>query len=131
MNELINAIVGSQEFSEFLLTSVTTVVVAIVGFVAVQARKLIADNTTQTELTALNNIAAIAVTYVEQKFSDLGGPAKYAQAVALANSLIAEAGIKVTVQQLQAIIESAVYTEINSAPGNDPVEPSPSEDVEA
>lgn len=123
MNDLIQSIVGTQEFSEFLLTTVTTIVVAVVGFVAVRARKLIDDHTTTTELNALVGIAAIAVTYVEQKFNDLGGPAKYAHAVSVANSLLAEAGIKVTAQELQAIIESAVYTEINSAPGNDPVEP--------
>lgn len=123
MNELIAAIVGSQEFSEFLLTTVTTIVVAIVGWVGVQARAQVKAHTTETELTALNNIAAIAVTYVEQKFKDLGGPAKYDKAIRLANTLLEGAGIKVTAQQLQAIIESAVYTEINSAPGNDPVVP--------
>lgn len=122
MNELISALVGSQEFTEFLLTAVSTVVVAIVGAVAVKARQLVEANTTETELTALNSIAAIAVTYVEQKFNDLDGPVKYAEAVRIANGMLADAGLKVTAQQLQAIIESAVFTEL-SQPGTDPGEP--------
>lgn len=123
MEDFIKAIVGGQDFTAFLLSTTSTIVVAIVGWVAFQTRKFIAAHTTATELRALNDIAAVAVTYVEQKFNELDGPAKFARAKQLADSLIAAKGLKVTTEQLQAIIESAVFTEIDNAPGTDPVEP--------
>lgn len=123
MEDFIRAIVGGQDFTTFLLTTAATVATTLVGIVAFQVRKLVISKLSETDLTALNNIAAVAVTYIEQKFRDLDGPVKYAAAEKTINDFIATTGLKVTAEQLRALIESAVFTEINSAPGNDPVEP--------
>jgi len=111
----IMSVLGSPEFTALLLTVFAGVTTAVVGWVAVQFRKNILHQLSATDLTLLRSIAMVAVQYVEQKFKDLDGPAKLQVAIEAADKMIASYGLKVTIEQLTAIIEAAVYAEIAKA----------------
>ncbi|MCU0250208.1 MAG: phage holin family protein [Vicinamibacterales bacterium] len=103
---------GSPEFTAFLLTTFAGIVTAVVGWVGVQFRKRILRELSASDLALLRSIAVVAVQYVEQKFKEAEGPTKLAEAIRAANTMISSYGLNVTVEQLTAIVEAAVYAEI-------------------
>lgn len=103
---------GSPEFTGLLLTTFAGVVTAVIAWVARVFRQRILHDLSVTDYALLRDIAADAVLYAEQKFRDLDGPAKLAEAVKAANAMIASYGLSVTVEQLTQIIEAAVYAEV-------------------
>lgn len=107
----LQSILGSPEFTALLLTTFAGAITAIIGWVAVQFRKRILHDLSETDLALLRQIATVAVLYAEQKFKEADGPAKLAEAVKVANTMIASYGLIVTVEQLYAIVEAAVYAE--------------------
>lgn len=109
--DVLRALLGSPELTTLILGAFTSIVVAVVGRLAYQARLSLVAHLSASEFALLKSIAATAVQFTEQKFSDLGGPAKLEQALTAANVQIAAFGIKVTADQLLRIIEAAVYTE--------------------
>ncbi len=117
-------IIGSPEFTALLLTTFAGVVTAVVGWVGVQFRKRILRELSAADLALLRSIARIAVQYAEQKYRAADGPTKLAAAMAATNTMIASYGLRVTTEQLLAIVEAAVFAETihASLPAPDTVE---------
>lgn len=105
------SILSSPEFTALILTACATVTTAFVGWATVQFRKRVLHDLSATDLALLRQVATVAVQYAEQKFKEMDGPAKLAEAVNVANVMIASYGLDVTVEQLYAVIEAAVYAE--------------------
>lgn len=109
--DIIRAILGSPEFTVFVLTAFAAITTTIVGWVAVEFRKRISKQLSATDLALLRSIATVAVQYAEQKFKEQDGPAKLAAAIAAANTMLVAYGLNVKIEQLVAIIEAAVFAE--------------------
>lgn len=105
------SILGSDAFAQLVLQAVSVIAVSVVTWVAYQFRKRILHDISATDYELLRKIAADAVIYAEQKFKDADGPAKLAEAMKAADAMIASYGIQVTVEQLEKIVEAAVYAE--------------------
>ena len=91
--------------SQYGLEIVTTIVTAIVGYIAVVAKSLaqkyINDKTKK-------DVAKIVVSGIEQCYKALEGPQKLEKALEAASSMLAEKGIKVTEVELRMLLESAL-----------------------
>jgi len=116
------SIISSDAFTQLVLTTFAGIVTAAVGVIAYQFRTRILHDLSATDYALLREIAADSVIYAEQKFKDADGPAKLAEAMKAADAMIASYGIRVTVEQLEKIIEAAVYAETihASLPGDPP-----------
>ena len=91
--------------NQYGLEIVTTIVTAIVGYIAVVAKNLaqkyINDKTKK-------EVAKIVVSGIEQCYKALEGPQKLEKALEAASSMLAEKGIKVTEVELRMLLESAL-----------------------
>ena len=91
--------------NQYGLEIVTTIVTAIVGYIAVVAKNLaqkyINDKTKK-------DVAQIVVSGIEQCYKALEGPQKLEKALEAASSMLAEKGIKVTEVELRMLLESAL-----------------------
>ena len=91
--------------NQYGLEIVTTIVTAIVGYIAVVAKNLaqkyINDKTKK-------EVAKIVVSGIEQCYKALEGPQKLEKALEAASSMLAEKGIKVTDVELRMLLESAL-----------------------
>ena len=91
--------------NQYGLEIVTTIVTAIVGYIAVVAKNLaqkyINDKTKK-------EVAKIVVSGIEQCYKALEGPQKLQKALEAASSMLAEKGIKVTDVELRMLLESAL-----------------------
>lgn len=91
--------------NQYGLEIVTTIVTAIVGYIAVVAKNLaqkyINDKTKK-------DVAKIVVSGIEQCYKALEGPQKLQKALEAASSMLAEKGIKVTEVELRMLLESAL-----------------------
>ena len=91
--------------NQYGLEIVTTIVTAIVGYIAVVAKNLaqkyINDKTKK-------DVAKIVVSGIEQCYKALEGPQKLEKALEAASSMRAEKGIKVTEVELRMLLESAL-----------------------
>ena len=91
--------------NQYGLEIVTTIVTAIVGYIAVVAKNLaqkyINDKTKK-------DVAKIVVSGIEQCYKALEGPQKLENALEAASSMLAEKGIKVTEVELRMLLESAL-----------------------
>ena len=91
--------------NQYGLEIVTTIVTAIVGYIAVVAKsiaqKYINDKTKK-------DVAKIVVSGIEQCYKALEGPQKLEKALEAASSMLAEKGIKVTEVELRMLLESAL-----------------------
>lgn len=91
--------------NQYGLEIVTTIVTAIVGYIAVAAKSLaqkyINDKTKK-------DVAKIVVSGIEQCYKALEGPQKLQKALEAASSMLAEKGIKVTEVELRMLLESAL-----------------------
>ena len=91
--------------NQYGLEIVTTIVTAIVGYIAVVAKniaqKYINDKTKK-------EVAKIVVSGIEQCYKALEGPQKLQKALEAASSMLAEKGIKVTEVELRMLLESAL-----------------------
>lgn len=64
----------------------------------------------QKELETKQELALLAVRFAEQAYRDAGGPQKYSQAANWLAKRARERGIKVTGEEIQGLIESALRT---------------------
>lgn len=64
----------------------------------------------QQELATKQNLARMAVLFVEQAYRDLDGPEKYAMATEWLSGRAKEHGITITPEQIEGLIEAAVRT---------------------
>lgn len=105
------SVLSSDAFTSILLTAFAGVVTAIVSWIAVVIRQRILHDLSATDLALLRSIAGIAVQWVEQTLADADNAAKLAAAVKAADAMLAGYGLRVTIEQLTAIVEAAVYAE--------------------
>ena len=91
--------------NQYGLEIVTTIVTAIVGYIAVAAKsivqKYINDKTKK-------DVAKIVVSGIEQCYKALDGPQKLQKALEAASSMLAKKGIEVTEVELRMLLESAL-----------------------
>ena len=109
------SVLSSDAFTTLLLTTFAGVVTAIVSWIAVQVRTRILHDLSVTDLALIRSIATIAVQFVEQTMATEAGSAKLAAAIHAADTMLAGYGLKVTIEQLTAIVEAAVFAEIAHA----------------
>jgi hypothetical protein len=105
------SVLSSEAFTSILLTAFAGVVTAIVSWIAVVIRQRILHDLSATDLALLRSIAGIAVQWAEQTLADADNAAKLAAAIKAANTMLAGYGLRVTIEQLTAIVEAAVYAE--------------------
>lgn len=111
IGEIIGAILASPELAALVLTAFATVVTALVGWVGYAVRRHVLRRLSAQELALVREIAAVAVRYAEQKLGKGAGAAKLELATAAANRFLAAYGVKVSAEQLLAIVEAAVFAE--------------------
>lgn len=115
MTDWIADILASPQFTALVLTAFASGVTGIVAWAARLIRRYVLRHLDERELALLRQIAVISVDYVEQVYQGADGPTKLAEATRVANAMIASYGLKVSAEQLLAIIEAAVYAEIARA----------------
>ena len=98
-----------QEVINVLAPVLATVIVALVALVLRSADRWLKANVTAREYGILAAIAGTAVFAVEKQFLGESGELKKAQAHQFADSLLANKGIKVDYDAVDAAIEAAVY----------------------
>lgn len=108
MNEIINAIQGN------LIEIIVTIIGCIAAWLGTQVKnvyKKYADNQTKQE------IVKVSVQWVEQmvKIGQIAMADRLDNAKSKAISLLNEAGITITEEELETMIESAVYAFTSSA----------------
>lgn len=106
--ELVQQILSSPEFIALLLTVIT----AVIGFVGKAARDFIGRKVTAEQLRLLLVIARQAVAVAEQTGLAKTGEEKKAEAIRVAQTYLDAYGIKVSVEQVEAAIEAAVFNEL-------------------
>ena len=79
---------------------------AIAGYVGVWFKNLY-ERKVNTDIR--RKVCADAVAFVEQVYSDLGGPEKFDKAMQAAEAWLAAKNIRVDLDDLTAMIEAAVY----------------------
>ncbi|HSW43194.1 MAG TPA: phage holin, LLH family [Patescibacteria group bacterium] len=109
--DLLGTILASDAFAALVLTTVATVATAVVGWLGYAVRRHVLRRLDADELALLRQIASVAVAYAEQKYKSSDGPARLAAAMSAANTMLAAYGVKVSAEQLLAVIEAAVYAE--------------------
>lgn len=107
----LHGVLASPEFAALALGAFTTAVGTVVGWLGLQFRRHILRRLSAQELALLQQIASIAVAYVEQTAIGRESGAKLQEAIRIANTYLAAYGIQVRAEQLVAIIEAAVYAE--------------------
>lgn len=107
----LHGVLASPEFAALALGAFTTAVGTVVGWLGLQFRRHILRRLSAQELALLQQIASIAVAYVEQTAIGRESEAKLQEAIRIANTYLAAYGIQVRAEQLVAIIEAAVYAE--------------------
>lgn len=119
--ELVQQILSSPEFIGLLIAVIT----AVVGFVGKSLRDLIGRKVTAEQLQLLMIIAKQAVQVAEQTGLARTGEEKKAEAIRVAQVYLDAYGIKISVAQIAAAIEAAVFSELTK------LEPAPDVITEA
>ena len=109
--DIITTILASDAFAALVLTTVATVATAVIGWLGVAIRRHVLRRLDADELALVRQIATVAVAYAEQKYRTSDGPARLAAAMSAANTMLAAYGVRVSAEQLLAVIEAAVYAE--------------------
>lgn len=109
--EILATILASDAFAALVLTTVATVATAVVGWLGYAIRRHVLRRLDADELALVRQIATVAVAYAEQKYRTSDGPARLAAAMSAANTMLAAYGVRVSAEQLLAVIEAAVYAE--------------------
>lgn len=100
-----------QIVNQFLIPAFFVLVTGLVAYACNYVKKLYSEFVTNN---TVKEIVEISVKYVEQKYKDLHGSDKYDKALEKIESLLAQKGIEVDREQIDALIESSVYTFTNS-----------------
>lgn len=64
----------------------------------------------EAELAAKQELAALAVRFVEQVYKDIHGEAKYQKAAEWLAARVGELGLKITPEEIKGLIEAALRT---------------------
>ena len=107
-------ILKSPEFGQFVVNVLITLVAFVVPLIAASVRGFIKSKANDTQFQMLMSIAKTAVLAAEQ--AGLAGIVtdKKASALQAAQAMLADRGLQVDIVALDAAIEAAVATELNS-----------------
>ncbi len=94
--------------------AVIIILVALVGYIARAVVSWLNKKGIVEQIVAKEELALIAVQFVEQTYWRLSGPEKLDAAISWLSEQLYAKGIKVSSGEIHALIESAVY-EMNSA----------------
>lgn len=121
--EILTAIVTNDAFAPFVIS----VLVAVASFVGKSVRDYLQQKMKPEQLRFLMEVATKAVLVAEQTGLDKTGEEKKAEAVAVAQTFLDAYNVKVSVAQLEAAIEAAVFAEFADieVPAAPDVEPAP------
>lgn len=100
-----------QIVNQFLVPALFVLVTGIVAYICNYVRILYKQYVTNS---TVKEIVEISVKYVEQKYSELHGSEKYEKALEKIDYLLEQKGIEVSAEEIDALIESSVYTFTNS-----------------
>lgn len=110
--DLLDRLWQSEQLTSLLLTGLATASAAAVAWLGVQFRRYVLSRLTANELELLRNIARDSVRYVEQTMRKGKAEDKLAEAIRVANVYLRAYHMKVHPDQLRAIIEATVYSDV-------------------
>lgn len=120
---LLGTIVASDQFAAFLFSAL----VAIATWIAKSVVAILKNKLTDAQLAILFKVASQAVLVAEQTGALKTSEEKKAEAIRVAQTYLEAYKIKVSLAQLDAAIEAAVYSELTQfkppLPSAEPVEP--------
>lgn len=97
----------------YLVFVVVAVILAVVVFAVRQVDKLLRAKTTNEQYQTVVSVVGNAVLAAEQYLMSADGQAKKVYALAWASDFLTAKGLPVTQEQLDALIESAVYEHLH------------------
>lgn len=104
--------IGTESvISEVLYQVIILLIPVLVGFIINLAKKYlnITDlKNIQEELITKQELVKVAITFVQQAYSELGGEKKYDLAVSWLTDELAKRKIKITDDEIKALIESTL-----------------------
>jgi len=98
-------------FNDYLAQILTALLLALFGFLGVQAKNLYKK---YVNTAVKQSVCRTAVRFVEQVYLDIHGPEKLKAAMQKASELLAGYGITITDEELIAMLEAAVNEFNNS-----------------
>lgn len=102
-----------MEWEGLLIQVVYLVIVTFVPIIGLALRKMIMSQSMLADFLAKEELVAAGVEFVEQFYTEYKGQEKYLMALEWVSSQLEVKGITVDVQELQGLIEAAVY-ELNA-----------------
>ena len=103
-----------EQLYSAIAQAVIIILVALVGYIARAVVSWLNKKGIVEQIVAKEELALVAVQFVEQAYYRLSGPEKLDAAVSWLSEQLHLKGIKVDSGEIHALIESAVY-ELNSA----------------
>lgn len=94
-------------FNQVLVPAFLVLASGLVTYCANYIRKVYTTKVTNQEV---REIVDDVVLYVEQKFTDIKGTEKYNKAVDRIDTLLKEKGLTISIEEVETLIESSVYT---------------------
>ena len=85
-----------------------TLVTALAGYLATKAASWLGTKASEAKQNIKHSVVADAVQWVEQKYIDYTGDAKYSKAVERAAELMKKKGMAIDVDELETMVEAAV-----------------------
>lgn len=107
-------IIQSPEFGQFVANMLIALVAIVVPLIGTAVRGLVQNMARNSQFEILQSIAKTAVLAAEQAgLSGVIGDKK-AAAMAAAQAMLADRGLQIDLESIDAAIEAAVATELNS-----------------
>lgn len=97
-----------EQFQEAIISGALTILTAVLSIVAQQVVAYLKKKGALTLINQHKELATLAVQMVEQVYVDLHGEEKKAKAIEALSAALTEKGIKVSPEEIQMQIESAV-----------------------
>lgn len=116
MHEFLQATVLDSTFQQLLGTVFTMLLTGLLAAALKYGRTFMLRRLSVEQLHLLTAAAGFAVKFAEQTGLDKTGEEKKAEALRVASDFLAEYGIKVTPEQLDAAIEAALFEAMKSQP---------------
>lgn len=105
-----------QQILDALVNGLVMVVVAVIGYVGLEVRKLVVQKISElvsrqekNNVLMAQNLAVIAVQAVEQMFKEIKGEAKLKEAIGILKVSLDNHGLKLSDAQMETLVESAVH----------------------
>lgn len=99
-----------DQLNEMLLSGLGLILTAIFGVVARKISQFADSKGYVAKIKQYKELSMMAVKMIEQLYGDLGGEEKKEKAIDALQGLLANIGIKLTDEEIEMFIESAVLT---------------------